>query len=232
MSRWAWLGTWATLLIFISGCAVLARGVFSAPQADGAASKHDMGQDPDDGIVLTGPYGNIQFELPGLDFSVKAVSGQVFDGLTVGPVILVPLPLIPWPPGIIGLFFEPRAARPPLVFELELDPEGEEVSFNPMRSVLQTPEGRTIKPSGFDGPAYGYRGIYTGTPCGPPSESNRSAQIPLYQWSCFRLRFDTAISAEKNFTLLIQGVERDGQPVPVPPIHFQKGTTWRRFVVG
>ncbi len=212
-----------SLLLFMSGCAILARGVFSAPHADGAASRHDMSPTYDDGIRLVGAYDNVQFELPGLALSVKALNLQKINEVSVGPLILVPLPLIPWPPGIIGLFREPPAVRTPLSFEIRLDPEGEDVSFDPMRSVLQTPEGETIKPRSFDGPTHsrGYK-----TSCGWDVLRSVSALIPLNQFSCFRLNFDTAISAEKSFTLSIQGVERAGQPVLVPLIHLKKGTAW------
>lgn len=224
MNHWSRFGWCGALLCIRSGCAIISRGVFSAPYADGASPRHDMSPDYEEGMRLIGAHDHVQFDLSELKLSLKALNVQKVDEVLIGPVVLILLPVIPWPPGVIGLFRELPAARAPLSFEIRLEPEGEGFSFDPMRSTLQTPEGETIRPSRFDGPTHG-RGYKN--PCGSDVFSAVATRIPLEQFSCFRLEFDTAISIDKHFTLAIQGLERAGQLVPVPLVSFENGASWR-----
>ncbi len=200
------------------GCAFLTRVTFSAPHSEEASQEHDMVYGLQTGTIISGEYDDVQFSLNAIDISVHALNHQV-ETVSFGPSIIIPLPIIPWPPGIVGLFQTSNEPLSPLVLEMRLDPEGETFSFNPMKVVLETSEKRKVFPFGFEGPVYGHR--YGGWPCllkeEPGQAKNKEGSIDLFQWTCFRLKFDIV-----TFPL-----EKEGVPVSVPRIYFKRGVSWR-----
>lgn len=202
------------------------------PYAEGASKEHDMVRDHYFGIVIAGPYDNIQFALEGIDISIHANNHQIAE-VSMGPAVIVPLPLIPWPPGIVDLFRLSKEAPPPLILEIRLDPEGEEFSFNPMRVTLEQNK-KKVSPGRFRGPAPGIR--YGGRwPCRwrdkSQSPDDKGELIHLFQWTCFRLEFDIPSSPTQDFILSISGLEKAGSRVDVPLVHFKKGVSWRIVTV-
>lgn len=217
----------AFTLTFVQGCATITRSVHGAPEAVGASDRHDMSQNYYDGSLINGSYDNVQFELSGVDLSVKLRNHQIAD-ILVGPAILLPLPVLPWPPGIIKLFSRPSEPAPMLWLEIRLDPTGEEFSFDPLKIILETEDRIAHQPAGFI-QSYGIR--YPGRwPCAwnPKSELTTTLveSIKLNQVTCFAIRFDVSSTPDQNFTLDVKGMNKAGQPMTVPMIKVKKGSSW------
>ena len=183
MNRW-FVGLMAVLFI-IQGCAFLSYEVFSTPESEGASREREKGVF-DHGGVVKGPDETIQFALSGIGLSVGARNFQE-AGVSFG---IFPLPVIPWPPGIIDIFYLPREAPPPLFIEIHLNPESEGFTLDPMRVTLVTSKKETINPVGFIGPVYAIRNIKK-LKCQWDNTLKDNAQvIHLDQWTCFKLKFE------------------------------------------
>lgn len=217
----------ALTLTLIQGCATITHSVHSAPEASGASDRHDMSQNYYDGSVLKGSYDNVQFQLSDIDLSVKLQNHQIAH-IFIGPAIIIPLPILPWPPGIIKLLSRPPEPAPMLWLEIRLDPVGEEFSIDPLKTIIQTEDRTSHQAVGFI-QSHGIR--YPGRwPCSWSMQSKLTSTlvepIKLNQVTCFAMRFDMSSSPDQNFTLEINGINKAGQPVTVPTIRIKKGSSW------
>lgn len=169
--------------------------------------------------------------LAGLDLKVVPQNEYSSLGL-IGFII----PIIPWPT------FYAYIDRPHFEIQIILDPQGEDFTLDLGRIALEFPDRPAISPVGFKrGP-----GALTDETEGvlvflgePPSENVScevnfkadSVPVPITpitvsDRTCFVLVFPLPPpSPNQQFTLSIGGILKMGQPFPLPPIHFKKGST-------
>lgn len=206
------------VLAALQGCFVAQKSLFSAPSLDeqGAAKVND----------------NLIFiESKSVNLTVTASYRPVIKEL-MGILILPPFIPTKWQD-------EPTQGRIPdkTAIEVQLDPVGLQVSFDPLRSVLRTADGRELRPAGFIGPTFGTLYIAgamrdpTRTrprPCSSGDGKLRTSGGPigLKEASCFWILFDRTPYPDMAFDLSLDGVANAGIPVPAPVIHFKKGSGW------
>lgn len=223
----------ALSLTSLPGCAVLAREVFSSPTSPGASDKHDMSHNFRY-VHVAGSRDDLQFELPGLDLSVTA-KNPVTSVISFGPFLIVPLPVIPYPFAVLELFSSQSRTSSPMWFEVRLSPQKAGFSFDPRLVTLKMDNGEILKPTTFEGPRLGQR--YPGRwPCGEnwlasaKSGKEAAAVVSLKDFTCFMVGFDTSSSPEREFELSIEGVQQNGEPLPVPSIYLKSGSAWVMYV--
>nr|WP_143838437.1 hypothetical protein [Nitrospira cf. moscoviensis SBR1015] len=138
---------------------------------------------------------------PELDITVFAHNRQT-DLVLFGPALeIVILPIFPWPPGLFKQWFE--SPKPPLQMVVMITPKKEGFSFNPERVTLQTDWGKSLKPIDFE-----------------PRESTLAKGKDMV----FTLKFDTS---NRNFDLLLDGIEKNGKPFLIQKIQFKTGSDWK-----
>lgn len=184
--------------ILLQGCMVFQHSIFSAPRILET-----------DGEVRSN---RIQIEKPGLKLSVRTSYRPVIEEI-VGPC-LWPLCLPPFIHTIRKT--GPDDILPYTGIELVFNSKDQGFSFDPRRVVLLAEDGRSIMLRSFTGPGYGKKeGV--GSAEGP---------VALNRTSYFSLFFDRPSYPDMNFTLVINGLEKEGKPVQIPAIHFQKESAW------
>lgn len=202
--------------LLIQGCAGLVHVEFSRP-----STLVESGFRFNDNGIL---------ELPGLSLSI--VAGNLRDTSSlIGPAFIVPLPVIPIP----GPTVPSREDR--FSIEFRFEPKEGSFSFDPGAVRLQIGE-KNLTPIGYTGPVIGveYRGhkIAQYPPshrwiCQRKESSLKKAigHVPLQSRTCISLHFGTATPPpDQRFILRVLGIEKNGQPFPVPLIHFEKDTGW------
>jgi hypothetical protein len=141
----------------------------------------------------------------------------------------------------------------PLGVWLELEASGGEFTLDARDVTLRSDGDDALQPVSFLGPADSWhspRAFAAG--CGPrifrsgiaitnigvSQESVLEAKaeagifrpsvgaVPFEGKKCFMFWFDTDPWPDHVFTLSIQGIRRDGKKVPVPEMHFAKGSVW------
>lgn len=204
----------AVVAVVLQGCTVLQKSVFSAPKiSEGSGKVNDNA---------------IRLEMSGLNLSVTAVYRPIIKEL------FAPWPLPPFIPDKLETDPNPNMIPSQTAFELRFDPEGEDVSFNPMRATLKTSDGKILKPTGFFGPGHGtyFPGLDPTRrmryPCSSGENTPKSAEgsIPLNEATCFYLLFDKPPYPDMSFTLSLDGIQKSGKPFQIPAIHFDKGSAW------
>lgn len=161
-----------------------------------------------------------------------------------------PLPLIPWLPGIIDSWLSPTDYEPdqPLWLEFWIIPTGGEVSIDTRKITLRTFEGKELAPAGQEGPSI----LIARESDRQSSMSNfsHSCSLPLHLGSqglrgqvsereiiiakpaCLRLAFRLSAVPSMSYFLQINGFRREGVPITMSPIQFERTTRkalWRLF---
>jgi hypothetical protein len=119
---------------------------------------------------------------------------------------------------------------PPFLLLVWFDPEAGGYAFDPAKAAVRTADGRRLPPSAFVGPGTFLRGdAWNGVPrgCFPREGYNSSVDLPRLTESqryavvrrvCFVLAFD--LSVDTGVEVAIDGLERNGEAVPLPSIRF------------
>lgn len=206
------------VLAALQGCLVAQKSLFSAPSLDeqGAVKVND----------------NLIFiETAHVNLTVTASYRPVIKELA-GICILPPFIPTKWQD-------EPTQGLIPdkTAIEVQLDPVGMQVSFDPLRTVLKTADGRELRPAGFIGPTFG--SLYISGAMRDPTRSRprpcslgdgkiktSDGPIGLTEASCFWILFDHRPYPDMDFNLSLEGITDAGKPVPVPMIHFKKDSAW------
>lgn len=174
------------------------------------------------------------------------------DFLAVGPIALIPLPLIPWPPGIIGALLSrpgPRIGNDKLKISLAfsvhnrfyywgLNRDGDRIStyeVDPRQIVLRA-EGRTLYPIATEAHAFSENwdsqknvraSADTTSKCFPPTSGGVATFAISTGSEChgvtITLTFDINYSAIKEGLLEIKGLALNGAPVSIAPTRLRPG---------
>jgi len=208
----------ASCLIFIlQACAMIERTVRGIPFIqDGNDSATQSSLKP----ALPGLEPTIlQLNLSGLDLSINS-SLKRRENVSFGPFVVIPLPIIPWPPGIFKWYPEPDL---PLWIELEFlvnDPIAKSVSFDPLKSSIQAAKGPLLQPSQ----------MIIGETCTGlfrvqdlPTKDRviqKPFPVSVNRRMCIQLAFMTSPNPDRTFTLKLDGLTKDEIPVSVPIIIF------------
>jgi hypothetical protein len=202
----------------LQGCSVAQKSLFSAPSvSEQAAAKQN------DNLIY--------IEMAPVNLAVTASYRPVIKEL-VGILILPPFIPMKWQDEPTPNLIPDKTA-----IEVRLDPAGRHVSFDPLKSVLRTADGRELRPAGFVGPTFGSLYISGGMrdptlkrpqPCSMGDGKIRTSAGPirLDEASCFYLVFDRRPYPDMDFDLSLDGVEDGGTPVSIPLIHFRKDSAW------
>jgi hypothetical protein len=218
MKRMTLLAGALLVLAALQGCVVAQKSLFSAPSLDDQAAAKQNGN-------------LIYIETAPVDLAVTASYRPVIKEL-MGILILPPFIPTKWQD-------EPTPGLIPdkTAIEVQLDPVGLHVSFDPLKAVLRTPDGKEMRPAGFIGPTFG--SLYRSgemrdptrkrpRPCSLGDGKIRTSGGPvrLDEASCFYLVFDRRPYPDMDFDLSLGGVADGENPVPVPLIHFRKDSAW------
>lgn len=118
-------------------------------------------------------------------------------------------------------------------FLVVLSPENGEISFDPKRVVLETDQGETFPAAGFSGPLLVADAIRDKTDLDKQLLNANSLNVALRPFSISAevfvgVMFDTkTLDPDQHFTVVLNGVERQGLPIEVPPLKFRNEK--RRF---
>jgi len=164
--------------------------------------------------------------LPGVRVAVAA-SNERLIAVTIGPALLVPLPIFPLPPSVV----ETRRDASSLWIDVALDPEGEGFVFDPSRVRLRLGEDGDLRAVRMIGPveiAHIFSRRQSGRLCGyDPRRASVVGPVAITQLSCVSLEFDVVPpAADTTFALSIEGLVNGGVPVVVPTLAFSKSRRW------
>ena len=161
-----------------------------------------------------------------------------------------PFPLIPWIPGIIDSWLRPADYEPdqPLWLEFWIVPTGGEISIDTRKITLRTFEGKEIAPAGQEGPS-----ILVARETDRQSSLSNSShscslllslgsqglrgqvsarEIIIAKPACLRLAFRLSTVPSMSYFLQVDGLSREGVPITMSPIQFERTTRkaiWRVF---
>jgi hypothetical protein len=161
-----------------------------------------------------------------------------------------PLPLIPWLPGIIDSWLRPTDYEPdqPLWLEFWIIPTGGEISLDARKVILRTFEGKELTSAGQEGPSI----LVARETDRQTSLSNSShscslllrlgsqdlrgkvseREIIITKPACLRLAFRLSAVPSRSYFLQVGGLSREGVPIRMAPIQFERTTRkalWRLF---
>ena len=216
MKRSILLAVTLFVLAVLQGCFVAQKSLFSAPlPSAGTAAK-------DNAVYIETAHVNIA-----VTASYRPVTKEL-----IGILILPPFIPTKWHDEP-----DPDLIPDKTAIEVRLDPAGRQLSFNPLKSVLRTADGRELKPAGFIGPTFGFlrdSGAmrdptrHRPRPCslGDGKIKTSEGPIGLDEMSCFYLVFDRSPYPDMDFDLSLEGIEDAGKPVSTPMIHFKKASAW------
>ncbi len=186
----------------LSGCETVTYSVSQAqPIPD--ISKLTRGYYPDDGYPL-------RLKLSGLEVDVKALN-------RASPS---------WPSS--GFWPSSRAGTKLLVL-LALSPKADGVRFDPSRVRYRAEGEQPGHPSLVQGPVRKHKlvgGWGRFKTCFPSSKypanyAPVTGSVPVTERACFRIFFDDDRTEQREFTLLIEGISKSGEPLAVPPVIFK-----------
>ena len=195
--------------LLLTGCIFLERSVFSRPQApDGKLSysaESMVGRAQK--TVISTSADTITVTHPELDITILARNRQT-NLVLFGPALeIVLLPIFPWLPGLFTQWFE----SPPLQMVVTIIPKEEGFSFNSEHVTLETGCGKSLKPIDFV-PEIMF-------------VTRESSLVQNYIVE-FNLKFDTS---NRNFNLLLDGIEKNGKPFPIQKIQFKMVSDWMAY---
>ena len=155
--------------------------------------------------------------LPGVRVAVAA-SNERLIAVTIGPALLVPLPIFPLPPSVV----ETRRDASSMWIDVALDPSRVRLRLGEdgdLRAV------RMIGPAEF---AHLVSRRQSGRLCGyDPRRGAVVGPVAITQLSCVSLEFDVVPpAADTTFALSIEGLVNGGVPVVVPTLAFSKSHRW------
>ena len=155
--------------------------------------------------------------LPGVRVAVAA-SNERLIAVTIGPALLVPLPIFPLPPSVV----ETRRDASSMWIDVALDPSRVRLRLGEdgdLRAV------RMIGPAEF---AHLVSRRQSGRLCGyDPRRGSVVGPVAITQLSCVSLEFDVVPpAADTTFALSIEGLVNGGVPVVVPTLAFSKSHRW------
>lgn len=165
------------------------------------------------------PDGSIA--LPGIVLAVIPKNSGAMGGL-LGPVPLLPV-------------WAGSPARPAGEFwiSVQMDPEGEDFTFDPGGVALRLVAGEPLAPSAVSGPGPGsWRSgapVWSAWSCGVQTDRARplTGPIGVTQLSCVSVRFSVATpSTEHEFWVTVAGIARAGRTVPPVTVRFVRGKVW------
>jgi hypothetical protein len=218
MRRIGLVGGILLVLAILQGCFVAQKSLLSAPSlSEKAAAKEN------DNLIF--------IEMAPVNLTVTASYRPVTKEL-IGILILPPFIPTKWHDEP-----DPNLIPDKTAIEVRLDPAGRQISFDPLRSVLRTADGKELRPAGFIGPTFGSLYISGAMrdptrqrprPCslGDGKIKTPEGPIGLDAASCFYLVFDRRPYPDMDFDLSLEGVKNAGKPVPTPMIHFKKSSAW------
>lgn len=206
------------VLAILQGCFVAQKSLFSAPSLN-----EDVTAKKNDNMIF--------IEMAPVNLTVTASYRPVIKEL-MGILILPPFIPTKWQD-------EPTPSLIPdkTAIEVRLNPAGRQISFNPLKALLRTADGKELRPAGFIGPTFGSLYISGGMrdptrsrprPCslGDGKIKTSEGPIGLDEANCFYLVFDRRPYPDMDFDLSLEGVKDAGKPVPTPMIHFKKSSAW------
>lgn len=206
--------------MILNGCAGIEHAYVSSPGANGAVetirSKHCMWSTLDQKT-------NTYFEIQTTDLCIGSkYNYQESHIVLIGPYVVVPVPLIPMPIGIFELLFPPKKKAFAEEISVNLESKKGDLSFNPMEVILVNKNNTELKPLRFECTWY-------------ETDNNGNQHNFVYKFGIIPIKESkdgstfckiTFDSYDWSFDLLINGLEANGQPILIPPIHFQRGSYW------
>jgi len=206
------------VLAALQGCFVAQKSLFSAPSAGEKAAARE-----NDNLIF--------IEMAPVNLTVTASYRPVTKEL-IGILILPPFIPTKWHDEP-----DPNLIPDKTAIEVRLDPAGRQISFDPLKSVLRTADGKVLRPAGFIGPTFGSQYISGGLRdptrsrprhCSPGDGKIKTSegQISLDEISCFYLIFDRSPYPDMDFNLSLEGIADAGKPVSTPIIYFNKASAW------
>ncbi len=206
------------VLATLQGCFVAQKSLFSAPSVGEKAAARE-----NDNLIF--------IEMAPVNLTVSASYRPVTKEL-IGIFILPPFIPTQWNDEP-----DPDLIPDTTAIEVQLDPVGRQISFDPLKPVLRTADGKVLRPAGFIGPTFGPLYIRGGMrdptrsrplPCSPGDGKIKKTEGPigLHEMSCFYLIFDRTPYPDMDFNLSLEGIEDAGKPVSTPMIHFKKASAW------
>ncbi len=215
--------------LLLQGCFGLVHSVVSKPTVSEEAGQH------------VGRYGftrlnQIQLVFPDATITVQSLN-RLDRLVSIGPL----LPIVPWPPGLIGLMI-PYPQKPPLWIGIQVVPKKADIVINPDTIQLLTQTGDIIKPRvwSYEAPRYlaprlcvkqpglwasmagvvrGYRPL-TFPLLGKLQPLEKP--ITITRPNCIWLEFAVSPDPDQLFVLLLEGMEINRQVSSIPPVSFTK----------
>ena len=202
------------VLAILQGCFVAEKSLFSAP----SLGEKTVAKENENLIFI---------EMAPVNLTVTASYRPVIKEL-IGILILPPFIPTKWHDEP-----DPNLIPDKTAIEVRLDPAGRQISFNPLKAVLRTADGREMRPAGFIGPTFGSLRIpgaprQRPRPCslGDGKVKISEGPVGLDEMSCFYLVFDRRPYPDMDFDLSLEGIEDAGKPVSTPRIYFKKASAW------
>ncbi|MDH4083220.1 MAG: hypothetical protein OEV99_06205 [Nitrospira sp.] len=112
-----------------------------------------------------------------------------------------------------------------------LSPENGEITFDPKRVLLETDQGDTFLAAGFSGPLLVADAIRDKVDLDKHLLNASSLDVslsplPISAEVFMAVMFDTKkLDPDQHFTVVLNGVERQGLPIEVPPLKFRNEKT-------
>jgi len=205
------------LILILQACAMYERTVVGIPSIQD--SKDSATKSSLKPALPTLEPTILQLNLPGLDLSINS-NLRRRENISFGPFVVIPFPIIPWPPGIFNWYPEPD---PPLWIELEFlmnDPITQSMSFDPLKGSIQAAQGSPLQPSQ----------MIIGETCTGlfrvqdlPTKGRiiqEPSPVSINRRTCIQLAFMISPNPDRTFTLKLDGLIKDGIPFSVPIIVF------------
>jgi len=213
----------------MSGCLHLGRLDYSRPSNinTGTASMYESYRYPE---VFTLDVGRSDLDI--------AVAGSSDPKTYLFSPFPIPIPLIPWPQGIVEALFEPpdyEVSR--LGIELWIIPKSGDIHFDPRKVTVHRSDGKQFSPISQDGPGLLHETQSNRLPLlcalnlvlgqndvlGHVAERELIITKPI----CLRLGFRTSAVPAEPYVLVIDGLTKDGEVVTLPSLEFQKASQIR-----
>ena len=212
------------ICLICQGCAGLMHNYVSSPKAVGTIEKSMSELCPSRHLASQNQSPSfIQLELQKIALCVESETYKNDPHIVlIGPYIVVPLPIIPMPYGIYKLMFPPKQKNIVQVVNLSLRSKEGDLSFDPRQVTLVKKDKTVLTPRRFECSwskldNHGNRREFT----------NYSGVIPIKMANEGATACSLIIdSYDWDFVFLIRGIDAKGEPVVVPPVHFQRGSNW------
>ncbi len=210
------------------------------------ATQYEVSMVADDRSWTAASYPEVaRLQLPGINLYLWIGDYQKTGRGFWGPLV----PLIP-------MFGSPVKASPVIPLRLAIESVEPLFFFDPRRVLIKTEDGEVLTPAGLGEPeemklwkplfggrrdwqGCGKAWAWVGHPSLPPtaiSPADRD-RLSLGKLSevitptCFFIWFEPAPSSGRGFLVSIEGLQRAGTAVVIPPATMRRGTVWKYDVV-